>query len=166
MIHKFKYYNKYFRAGELTVWDYMLFLHDPEYAMEKVLLEFNKEIPNMSEKHVRAFYKILFRKGDDLEDVLAKKKPEDLARMLKKNKKILDDMHIFIGMICKNIPWFTLQDVLNMPLTGYEDILEDLKIIVWQEKYNPNRVKTSDPEYKKPDKKAFKALSGQGVQQS
>lgn len=54
-VNEFKYGNRTFRAGELTVGDYMLSLRDFGAFMEKVLSEFNERPPALSDEYAKAF---------------------------------------------------------------------------------------------------------------
>jgi hypothetical protein len=59
-VHTFQYYKRTFRCGDLLVKDYILYMIDSVQALKNILLEFNPELPDMDEKHMENFLKILF----------------------------------------------------------------------------------------------------------
>ncbi len=91
IVNKFKFLNKEFLAGELTVGDYMISTRDFPYFLDKVLTEFNDEKPELDEKFLRAFLDILFERGEDLQIFPDKKKAN------------VDDFHIIVGIFMKNM---------------------------------------------------------------
>ena len=54
-INTYKYRNKTFKAGELTVGWWLLLLEDPEQFVERYLLEFNAKVPDLDEQYLQAF---------------------------------------------------------------------------------------------------------------
>lgn len=132
IINEFQYYDKIFRAGELTVWDYYLFIRDPQYAIQKILSEFNEEQPELEEKFVKRFLRVLFDTKD--EDVI-----KSLWKKKKENPLMEKDFHILIGSFAR----LTNLDPLNMPLSIFLKMRNDLKIIWWSEEYKADRNDTT-----------------------
>lgn len=129
IINEFQYYNKTFKAGELTVWDYYIFIRDPQYAIQKVLSEFNETPPKLEQKHLTRFLRILFdTKDDDLIDRLAGKKP-------KTNPLLEKDFHIMVGAFAR----ITNLDPSNMPLRTFLQMRNDIRIIWWTVEYDAKR---------------------------
>lgn len=129
IIHEFQYYSKRFKAGELTVWDYYIFIRDPDYAIQKVLSEFNDQPPQLEPKHLRRFLRILFdTTDDDLIDRITKKKS-------KPNPLLEKDFHIMIGSFAR----ITHLDPTNLPLKTFLQMRNDIGIIWWTVEYDPKR---------------------------
>lgn len=126
----FTYWWRSFWCSEMTVWDYYLYLKDPEYLIEKKLDESWKK-HNLSDVQLRRFIRILldWKDEDDIINKLWKKKNGD------KTKKTLDDLHIFIGLVNTIIH----TDSMNMPLEMFWKILKDISIISLKENYDPDR---------------------------
>ena len=133
---KVKYWNKDYRVWELTVWGYFLALSDIEQFIEEIFLEFNPTIPALDEKQLKQLIQKLFEiESEDLDNLLNTKK---------KKEKPLKDFHIKIWFFMKffsNSYWQTM----TTPLKVFNDLLEDIKVIAWEEKYDKDR---KDPKKK------------------
>lgn len=129
IIHEFQYYNKRFKAGELTVWDYYIFIRDPQYAIQKILSEFNEQPPELERKYLTRFLRILLDTNDDqLLERLSGKQP-------KTNPLLEKDFHIMIGGFAR----ITNLDPTNMPLKTFLEMRKDLGIISGSVEYDPKR---------------------------
>lgn len=127
VIHEFRYYNKVFLCGDLTVWDYYIYLQDQEYAIRKILTEFNDSIPNLNPDHIKRLILILM-------DI----RPEDRISPKTSNPLRSDDFHIIIGIRCRHLK----TDPTNIPLKIFIKVLSDLDLVIdWLKKYDPNRHK-------------------------
>ena len=94
VVHTFFYNgNKSFKAWELTVWLYYLFLRDSESALEKVLSEFNTELPKLTKYQLERFLDILFKSTDPVEKILNKHNIKFAKNMKEVNvvKRALDN---------------------------------------------------------------------------
>ena len=130
---KIKYLNRVYTVWELTVWWYFLALSDVEQFIEDIFLEFNSDIPKLDEKQL----KLLIQKLFDIDD-------QDLDSLLntkKKKENPLKDFHITIWFFMK---FFcnSHKQTMETPLKVFNDLLEDIKIFSWDEKYDPNRKDT------------------------
>ena len=126
---KIKYLNRVYIVWELTVWWYFLALSDVEQFIEDIFLEFNSDIPKLDEKQL----KLLIQKLFDIDD-------QDLDSLLntkKKKENPLKDFHIkiwfFMKFFCNSH-----EQTMKTPLKVFNDLLEDIKILSWDEKYDPN----------------------------
>lgn len=128
----FKYNGgKSFRCRELTVGDYYLYVKDYDYFLEKKLTESNQK-PKLTARQLKKFVKILLGVEDSPEtfkEYMRSKKTTD------KNKKTLDDLHIFIFRMSAN----TGLDVMSLPLEMFRKYYKDIDIIIGKEQYDPNR---------------------------
>lgn len=136
-VHTFQYYKKTFRAWELTVEDYIYYLLEPEEAIKKILLEFNKNIPDMSETHMKNFLDILF----DVNKTEAKSKKEKKVDI----QDEIDDMHYFVFFLAKQIKQ-PLDQIYKMTFKTYrktmerlDEILDSSKFIKSSEKWKPDK---------------------------
>ncbi len=127
---KIKYWDRVYIVWELTVWWYFLALSDVEQFIEEIFLEFNKEIPKLGENQLKLLIQKLFDIDDqDLDNLLNTKKKKDNP---------LKDFHIkiwfFMKFFCNSH-----EQTMKTPLKVFNDLLEDIKILSWDEKYDPNR---------------------------
>ena len=124
---KVKYWNKNYRVWELTVWGYFLALSDIEQFIEEIFLEFNPTIPVLDEKQLKQLIQKLFEiESEDLDNLLnTKKKKEDP----------LEDFHIKIGFFMKFFS-NSYEQTIATHLKVFNNIIEDVKIIAWEEKYD------------------------------
>ena len=127
---KIKYWNRVYIVWELTVWWYFLALSDVEQFIEDIFLEYNRDIPKLDENQL----KLLIQKLFDIDD-------QDLDSLLntkKKKENPLKDFHIkiwfFMKFFCNSH-----EQTMKTPLKVFNDLLEDIKILSWDEKYDPNR---------------------------
>ncbi len=90
IIHKFKYKNKFFRAGELTVGAYLASLEDFNFFVDTILSEFNKEKPVLDQDFLKAFLNIIFDKQKDMQ-------------IFPKKKGTPEDFHIMVGIFMRNM---------------------------------------------------------------
>lgn len=126
LIHKFKYKNKFFKCGELTVGDYMLSIEDFEQFLEKILLEFNDKIPKLDERYTLALLDILFDRKQD-----APMEPE-------RTQTNQQDFHIIVGIFMRQFHQ-GFGDVCQMPLRVMNKMLDDMECIMDPSKYDPER---------------------------
>ena len=127
---KIKYWNRTYIVWELTVWWYFLALSDVEQFIEDIFLEFNRDIPKLDENQLKLLIQKLFNIDDqDLDSLLNTKK---------KKENPLKDFHIkiwfFMKFFCNSH-----EQTMKTPLKVFNDLLEDIKILSWDEKYDPNR---------------------------
>ena len=133
VVHTFFYNgNKSFKAWELTVWLYYLFLRDSESALEKVLSEFNTELPKLTKYQLERFLDILFKSTDPVEKILNNNSSKEKKKSIKHYEL---DFHLHYIAICKQING----DCKNMPLSIFYRILDDLDILVGKTAYDPKR---------------------------
>lgn len=126
---EFTYWWKSFWCREMTVWDYYLYLKDPDYLIEKKLSEWWKKVI-LTNSQLRRFLKILLDwKTDDNIATIMKKKSD------KKAENTLKDLHIFIWMISNILH----SECLSLPLEMFWKIVKDLDVITWKETYDPMR---------------------------
>ncbi len=124
-INTYKYRNKTFKAGELTVGWWLLLLEDPEQFVDRYLLEFNTKVPDLDEQYLQAFLWTL---------LMGKEK----KKRSKKDAQVMEDIHITIGMMMKHLGT-TYEDIMNMPLVFFEKLCEDIEIIIGTKEYDPKR---------------------------
>ena len=130
---KIKYWNRVYIVWELTVWWYFLALSDVEQFIEDIFLEYNRDIPKLDENQLKLLIQKLFNIDDqDLDSLLNTKK---------KKENPLKDFHIkiwfFMKFFCNSH-----EQTMKTPLKVFNDLLEDIKIFSWDEKYDPNRKDT------------------------
>lgn len=133
-IHTFQYYWKIFKVWDLRVRDYMLFLVSWKEAISNIFLEFNTDIPLLSEEQMEKFLEILFWKKE---------------KAWKKNievdvKEEYEDIEYFVALFAKNLQQ-NIETILNLPLEAYFRIFSRIEEIMDTSKY---KKKT-----KKPDRK-------------
>lgn len=127
IIHKFRYKNKLFQAGELTVGDYLIFLEDFDYFVEKILSDFNEKPPVLGKEYLWVFLNIIFWVKED-------------ADIFRKNKKDNSkDFHIMIAMLMRDPISQPFGDICMMPMRIFNKFLEDYEIIIDPSKYDPKR---------------------------
>ena len=127
---KVKYWNKDYRVWELTVWGYFLALSDIEQFIEEIFLEFNPTIPVLDEKQLKQLIQKLFEiESEDLDNLLNTKK---------KKEEPLKDFHIKIWFFMKFFS-NSYEQTMATPLKVFNDLLEDIKVIAWEEKYDKDR---------------------------
>lgn len=144
-VNTFRYKNKTFRAGELTVGDYGLSLHDFEAFLEKVLSEFNPEPPKLEKEYLQAFLDILFDKK------------EDFKVFRKGGKTNPDDFHIVLGVFMQTMKQ-GYTDACAMPLRVFNLMMADMECILDPSKYDPNRHDTT------PDRTAIRKQFGNATE--
>lgn len=127
---KVKIWNKTYKIWELTLWWYYLALSDIEQFIEDIFLEFNKDIPTLDEDQTRVIIEKLF----NIEDLEIK----TLFEKKKDNSEILKDFHIKVWFFMKFF-WNSYSQTMETPLEIFNSLLEDIKIIAWEEKYDPKR---------------------------
>lgn len=99
VVHTFFYNgNKSFRAWELTVWLYYLFLRDTESALEQSLHEYNNSTPQLTETQLSKYLDILFNVSDPLEKVLPQK--TSIKKSIEHHEL---DFHLHYIAVCKQI---------------------------------------------------------------
>jgi hypothetical protein len=96
VVHTFRYYNREFKAGEMTVGLYLMYLRDPVAALDVILTEFNKKKPKLSPQQYRRFLAILFQKENRnitsiVGDILNPKRVENRVSKIKQH---IEDIHI------------------------------------------------------------------------
>ena len=127
---KIKFWEKIYKIWELTVWWYFLALSDIEQFLEEIFLEFNKEVPKLDEDQLKELLIKLFEtKDEELKNILNTRKS---------NQKPLKDFHIKIWFFMKFF-WNSYEQTMKTPLKVFNDLLQDIKIITWEEKYDINR---------------------------
>lgn len=122
----------------------MFFLEEPDEAIKKILLEFNKKQPNLNEFHMKKFLNILFQKE------------ENLSSLFSSNKKVnpekeINDFHISVWIMMK-ILHQQYSEIMSMPLEFFNKLCDDLEIITWNKEYDKNR------RQKTPDKWKLKGI--------
>lgn len=96
VVHTFRYYNREFKAGEMTVGLYLMYLRDPAHAIDVILTEYNKKKPKLSQQQYKRFLAILFQKQNRtmssiVGDIL---NPKRVETRVEKIKQHIDDIHI------------------------------------------------------------------------
>lgn len=144
VIHTFQYYNKTFKAWDLTVWDYWLYLRSPSEALEKILTEFNRKMPRMNPEHLARFQDVLFStdNSERLNKVLDTKTKSNPKKEREKIKNAELDFHVEVGMFCFFLHQ-SYEEVLRMPLWVYHRMWKDMKYISWKEELPKDRNKTT-----------------------
>jgi hypothetical protein len=127
---KVKIWNKIYRIWELTLGWYYLSLTDIEQFIEDIFLEFNKNIPVLDEDQTKVIIEKLF----NIEDLEIK----TLFEKKKDNTDLLKDFHIKVWFFMKFF-WNSYKQTMETPLEIFNNLLEDIKIIAWEEKYDPKR---------------------------
>lgn len=127
---KVKIWNKTYKIWELTLGWYYLALSDIEQFIEDIFLEFNQDIPTLDEDQTRVIIEKLF----NIEDLEIK----TLFEKKKDNSEILKDFHIKVWFFMKFF-WNSYSQTMETPLEIFNSLLEDIKIIAWEEKYDPKR---------------------------
>lgn len=154
-INVFKYHDREFRCGDLSVWVYMWMLEDMGEALDYVLREYNEEVPELNDRQMKRFVNILLKWEDVwLDEDIREMLWDDRKSVKKKWEKVEDsDFHILVGkfMNCCPMWWSELE---NVPLYIFHKMLKDMGIILGKEKYDKNRNSNV------PDKKKFKRLFG------
>lgn len=150
-IHTFQYYNKTFKAWDLTVWDYWLYLQSPSDGLLKILSEYNQKMPRMNADHLVKFQDIIF--GTDNEEkmkaIIGKKGGKSAKKIAQDIKNTELDFHVEIGTFCLLLhqPY---DSVLAMPLWVYNRMWQDMKYITGKEQMPKDRHnKTIDGEWLK-----------------
>jgi len=139
---KIKLWEKIYIVWEPTVFLYELSFDDVEQFLEELFLEFNDDIPELNSDQITKIIKDLFEIDDD-KDFISKKT---------KNKETwLKDFHIIIGQFMKFYS-NSYEQVIGMPFRIFKKLLDDRKIISWDEKYDKNRFNES------PEKSKLKKL--------
>jgi len=127
---RIKIWDRIFKIWELTVWWYFLALTDVEQFLEEIFSEFNSDIPKMDDSQFKVLIKLLFKvKDKELETVLNTKKTKTDP---------LKDFHIKIWFFMKFF-WNSYEQTMNTPLKVFNDLLDDIKIFAWEEKYDKDR---------------------------
>lgn len=127
---KVKIWNKTYKIWELTLGWYYLALSDIEQFIEDIFLEFNNNIPTLDEDQTRVIIEKLF----NIEDLEIK----TLFEKKKDNSEILKDFHIKVWFFMKFF-WNSYLQTMETPLEIFNSLLTDIKIIAWEEKYDPKR---------------------------
>lgn len=148
-IHTFIYLNKSFKAWDITIWDYLLLLEDFPFARKKIFLEFNKKIPKLTNKQEKKFWSILLDSWISNNRIFKNNIPKNITEIFKENSQIIEDFHIHIGRFMTQLHQ-QYSEIISMPLYLFRKLINDSKIIMWLEKYDPNRNSS------KPDIKEFK----------
>ena len=130
---KVKIWNKNYRIWELTLGWYYLALSDIEQFIEDIFLEFNNKVPTLDEKQTKRVIEKLFNIEDLEINTLFEKK--------KDNSDLLKDFHIKVWFFMKFF-WNSYSQTMDTPLEVFNKLLEDIKIIAWEEKYDPKRKDT------------------------
>lgn len=144
IINDFKYsWNKFFRAWELTVWDYCIFMEDPDNFLDKILMEFNKKKPVLTKEEMKKFLDIIFNKKDEwLESLFWKSKDNDWDK----------DFHIAIWFFMRKPFSQQYSEIMKMPMKLFLKLQDDVEIITGQKEYDKDRNSATR------DKKALKEL--------
>ena len=127
---KVKIWNKNYRIWELTLGWYYLALSDIEQFIEDIFLEFNNKVPTLDEGQTKRVIEELFNIEDLEINALFEKK--------KDNSDLLKDFHIKVWFFMKFF-WNSYSQTMETPLEVFNKLLEDIKIIAWEEKYDPKR---------------------------
>lgn len=127
---KVKIWNKTYRIWELTLGWYYLALSDIEQFIEDIFLEFNNKVPALDGEQTKIVIEKLFNIEDLEINTLFEKK--------KDNSDLLKDFHIKVWFFMKFF-WNSYSQTMETPLEVFNKLLEDIKIISWEEKYDPKR---------------------------
>lgn len=139
--------GKKYAVKEPTVWLYRTFLIDIEQFLEELFLEFNNDIPELSQEQVELLLKELFNiQSDDLDKLFKK-----VTKNNNSNNKI-KDFHILVWNYWKFFSWENYISIMQIPMTIFNKMLSDLKIFSWEQAYDKNRHSNN------PDKKWIKEL--------
>lgn len=143
---KVKIWNKNYRIWELTLWWYYLALSDIEQFIEDIFLEFNNKVPTLDEDQTKRVIEKLFNIEDLEINTLFEKtrwiaKQERVSWGKKDNSDLLKDFHIKVWFFMKFF-WNSYSQTMETPLEVFNKLLEDIKIIAWEEKYDPKRKDT------------------------
>lgn len=130
---KVKIWNKNYRIWELTLGWYYLALSDIEQFIEDIFLELNNKVPTLDEDQTKRVIEKLFNIEDLEINTLFEKK--------KDNSDLLKDFHIKVWFFMKFF-WNSYSQTMDTPLEVFNKLLEDIKIIAWEEKYDPKRKDT------------------------
>ncbi len=137
LINEFRYRNRAFRAGELTVGAYWKFIDDPEAALRDCLTEFNPEVPELEAGEMERFARILFGEKS-VPGIFGEKKPDGSAA---------EDFHISVAFFMREFHQ-PFSEVMAMPLRVFERMTDDAKIVMGLEEYDPGR-RSAAPDSKK-----------------
>ena len=140
---KVKIWNKTYRIWELTLGWYYLALSDIEQFIEDIFLEFNNKVPILDEDQIKRVIEKLFNIEDLEINTLFEKtrwiaKQERVPWGEKDNSDLLKDFHIKVWFFMKFF-WNSYLQTMETPLEFFNKLLEDIKIIAWEEKYDPKR---------------------------
>lgn len=130
---KVKIWNKNYRIWDLTLGWYYLALSDIEQFIEDIFLEFNSKVPILDEEQTKIVIEKLFNIEDLEINTLFEKKKDNLD--------LLKDFHIKVWFFMKFF-WNSYSQTMETPLEVFNKLLEDIKIIAWEEKYDPKRKDT------------------------
>jgi len=130
-INTFKYFNKEFKAGDLTRWDFLFIFQNEQEGFKKILLEYNKRLPELNQRQLKEFLRILYWEKE--EEKWEKIKPEDLLII---EWQIMHHLHQ------------SREEMRKRTLEYFMEMYKQLPYIIW----------TKDPKEKwdNPDKKTFK----------
>ncbi len=143
---KVKIWNKTYRIWELTLGWYYIALSDIEQFIEDIFLEFNNKVPTLDEDQIKRVIEKLFNIEDLEINTLFEKtrwiaKQERVPWGKKDNSDLLKDFHIKVWFFMKFF-WNSYLEAIETPLEVFNKLLEDIKIIAWEEKYDPKRKDT------------------------
>lgn len=160
--HTFLYHQEKFYCWDIILEDYLLYLIDPEQAWEKILTEFNTEIPKINKRQQENLLKILFNDPEEEKDILKEltetqkriKEYKDKKKSKKQSteqniEKILADFHITEWQMC-HYTHNSVNDMRKWPYQYFFNMYNDIPIIIWTKEYDEHRNSN------KPDKKKFK----------
>lgn len=132
------------------VWDptvglYWLSLEEPQQFIDNLFLEFNKEIPRLSDTQLIHLLQELFEIEESIMDKILINKKQTV------DKSKINKFHIVVWQFMKFF-WNWYEDTMQMPFRNFQKMLKDIKIISWEEEYKePTQENT-------PDKQKIKSL--------
>lgn len=139
--HIFQYYRKTFMAWDLTLEDYIYYLLEPEAAMRKILLEFNKKIPGMNVRQMTKFIEILFH----AEEKTNKNRREPWEKKEVNLKLLAEDTFISAETVAKILEQ-PISEILHMTLEAYSitcrrlwEIIDPSKFVKAAEKWTVDK---------------------------
>lgn len=150
--HKFLYNGRFFYCWDLTVEDFILLNIDLEEWIKKILLEFNKNLPELNWRQINEFLNILLgveKKEKNIIDKITETEKKFKKKEEKKENDILEDFHIIEWIIMRNLKQ-PLSEIRKWNYLYFMEIYKDLNYIINPEQYDPKRKSQS------PDKKKFK----------
>lgn len=138
MVRKYKAFWKIFLCWDLTVEDHILITKDFEAWFEKILSEFNKEIPELDLQRTQDLYNKITRPNSRADKQTNNAKNEKKNDKKQEEQDPLKDFHILESSLMK-ILHQPLSEIRSWTVEYFFMVLDDLDVIVWEKSLNDKR---------------------------